>query len=52
MPWWLQYLASSAPTTLRGSADEIILKSTHCRDTGAPFSQRHAISVETGWPTP
>ena len=30
--------------------DEIALKSIHCRDTGAPVSQRHAIRVETGWP--
>jgi len=50
MPWWLQNLASSEPTTERGSEGEIALKSTHCRDTGAPDSQRQAIRVETGWP--
>ena len=32
----------------RGSAGEIALKSIHCRTTGAPFSQRQAISAETG----
>ena len=26
------------------------VKSTHCRDTGAPLSQRQAISADTGWP--
>ena len=30
---------------------EIATKSIHCRDTGAPVSQRQAISVDTGWPT-
>ena len=35
-------------TTLRGSAGDIAPRSTHCRDTGAPFSQRQAIRVETG----
>ena len=30
--------------------DEIALKSSQCRDTGAPVSQRQTISVETGWP--
>ena len=50
MPRWLQNLASSEATTERGSAGEMAPKSIHCRDTGAPVSQRQAISVETGWP--
>jgi len=36
--------------TERGTYGESTLKSTHCRDTGAPFSQRQAIRVEAGWP--
>jgi hypothetical protein len=51
MPWWLQNLASSEATTERGSAGEMASKSIHCRDTGAPVSQRQAISADTGWPT-
>jgi hypothetical protein len=50
MPWWMQNFASSAATTERGRAGEIAPKSIHCRNTGAPLSQRQAIRVETGWP--
>jgi len=42
--------ASIEATTERGSAGDIDARSTHCRDTGAWVTQRHAISVETGWP--
>jgi len=50
MPRWLQNLASSAPTTERGSEGDIAARSIHGRVTDPPFSQRQAISVETGWP--
>ena len=33
------------------TAGDIAARSIHCRLTGAPLSQRQAISVETGWPT-